>query len=103
MRSHDAEKMLAQFSKHAVLARATKTNEVRTSDLKKFAEYVGKETKHLDEQIFNITVRESGNLASAWTPFAFYIDKKLSHCGVNSFQLVKNKGEWKIQSLGSVL
>lgn len=28
--------------------------------------------------------------------FEFYIGDKFSHCGVNSFQLVKKDGDWKI-------
>ena len=31
------------------------------------------------------------------TPYKFYVGEKFSHCGVNSFQLVKIRGEWKIQ------
>jgi hypothetical protein len=30
-------------------------------------------------------------------PYKFYIGEKFSHCGVNSFQLVKLDGNWKIQ------
>ncbi|HUH33176.1 MAG TPA: hypothetical protein VLZ28_04430, partial [Daejeonella sp.] len=36
------------------------------------------------------------NLASVWTSYQFYIGDKFSHCGVNSFQLVKGKEGWKI-------
>jgi hypothetical protein len=32
-------------------------------------------------------------------PYQFYIGDKFSHCGVNSFQLVKLQGQWKIQYL----
>jgi len=38
-----------------------------------------------------------GNLASVWTPYEFYFKGQFSHCGVNSFQLVKSNNEWKIQ------
>jgi len=41
---------------------------------------------------FNI---EDG-MANVWTPFKFYLNNKLSHCGVNLFQLFKNNGEWKL-------
>lgn len=99
MRNHDGDKFLSQFTETAHLERITQSNEIKMSDLKNFADFISKSTKHLDEQLFNIKILVSGNLASAWTPFAFYVDKKLSHCGVNSFQLVKQQTQWKIQYL----
>jgi len=96
MRAHDSEKLLAQFIKQAILTRATKNNELNSTDINKFAASIAKSTKYLDEKIFNITIKQSGNLASVWTPFAFYLDGKLSHCGINSFQLIQKNGHWKI-------
>jgi len=99
MRSHDSEKLLEQFTPQAILARAAKNNDIKTSDINKFAASIEKSTKYLDEQLFNITMNKSGNLASVWTPFAFYLDGKLSHCGINSFQLIQKNGHWKIHYL----
>lgn len=99
MREHDGEKLLSQFIKGAMLERATTEDKVDNSDLNDFAKTVSKSTKNLDERIFNITVKQSGNLANVWTPFAFYLDGKLSHCGVNSFVLIKQQGQWKIRYL----
>ena len=50
-----------------------------------------------DERITFKSVITDGDLATAWTPYQFYYKGKFSHCGVNSFQLVRIKGEWKIQ------
>ncbi len=38
-------------------------------------------------------------IASVWTPYEFYFESKFSHCGVNSFQLIKVQGEWKISMI----
>ena len=35
-------------------------------------------------------------IASVWTPYEFYFEGKFSHCGVNSFQLMKVQSTWKI-------
>lgn len=51
----------------------------------------------LDERISFETVKVDGPLAIAWTPYSFYLDNQFSHCGVNSFQLVRFNGIWKIQ------
>ena len=51
----------------------------------------------LDERISFSNVLIDGNLASVWTLYEFYYKGQFSHCGVNSFQLVKSNNEWKIQ------
>jgi len=38
-------------------------------------------------------------IASVWTPYEFYFENKFSHCGVNSFQLIRIHGEWKITQI----
>lgn len=52
-----------------------------------------------DEQIQFETIRIDGPLAIVWTPYKFYFNGKFSHCGANSFQLVRFKEGWKIQYL----
>lgn len=50
----------------------------------------------LDERILDYQIKVDGALASAWTPYRFYVNDTFSHCGVNSFQLVKMTDGWKI-------
>ena len=99
MRNHDSEQLLAQFMPDASLQRATVDKGVTTTDITRFAEAIGSANAFLDEHLLSITVQQSDNLASVWTPYVFYLDKKLSHCGVNSFQLVGTDQGWKIQYL----
>lgn len=49
-----------------------------------------------DERIWDAVVQVDGNLATAWTPYAFHLGDRLSHCGVNAFQLFKGTEGWKI-------
>ena len=71
---------------------------VQNEDAASFAEIVSKEKPgNLDEQIVFDVIKTDGPLAIAWTPYNFYYAGKFSHCGVDSFQLVKINGEWKIQ------
>lgn len=99
MRAHDAEKLLAQFTEDAMLQRAQPDGTVKTTEIAKFAESIGNSTRYLDEHLLAYEIKQSGNLASVWTPFVFYLDKKLSHCGINSFQLVNTESGWKIHYL----
>jgi hypothetical protein len=65
-----------------------------------FIDFISKEQPgNADERIEFETVKIDGPLAIAWTPYNFYYKGKFSHCGVNSFQLVRFNGEWKIQYL----
>ena len=50
-----------------------------------------------DERIKFEAIHAEKSLASAWTPYTFYINEKRSHCGTNSFQLIKTAEGWKIQ------
>lgn len=49
-----------------------------------------------DERIQSYNVQVDGNMANVWTPYEFWLDGKFLHCGVNSFQLFKDNGQWKI-------
>ena len=68
------------------------------STLDGFLEAVG--TPHPEvwsEMIWDPKIEIDGNMAQAWTPYAFYVGKKFSHCGVDAFQLFKGSdGNWKI-------
>lgn len=99
MREHNKDKLLSQFTHSALLQRVTKESKIKTSDINAFANSIGNSSSYLDEKLFDIEVNVSGNLASVWTPYYFYLDKKLHHCGVNSFQLIKIEKVWKIQYL----
>lgn len=50
----------------------------------------------LDERILDYQIKVDGQMAAAWTPYEFYVNDKFSHCGVNSFQLIKTAEGWKI-------
>jgi len=54
------------------------------------------ETTDFEERIASYDITMDGKMANVWTPYSFYIDGKLSHCGTNSFQLFKRAGVWKI-------
>jgi len=51
------------------------------------------------EIIHDFKIQSDGLLGTAWTPYSFLINDNLSHCGTNSFQLVKTEEGWKIFSI----
>ena len=48
------------------------------------------------EKLFSYEIKIDGPLANVWVDYEFWIDNKLSHCGVNSIHLLKKKSGWKI-------
>lgn len=73
-------------------------NFVRTENTAAFARFISTIPKDAaDERITYDVIRIDGPLAIVWTPYKFYLNGQFSHCGVNSFQLVRQKGGWKIQ------
>lgn len=71
---------------------------VLQTDLEKFLQSIGTPRKDgpLDERIWSYKIQVDGRLASAWTPYSFYVGDKFSHSGTNTFQLVKMEDGWKI-------
>lgn len=51
---------------------------------------------NFEERLRSVYVMVDGSLAQAWTPYEFWIDGQLSHCGVNAFHLFRDAGTWKI-------
>lgn len=98
MKTSDSTKITNAFSKTAVLQTIAKNGDVKNENIKDFAVSISKAVKgSLAERITFSNILIDGNLASVWTPYEFYYQGKFSHCGVNSFQLVKVNNEWKIQ------
>ncbi|WP_027380626.1 nuclear transport factor 2 family protein [Chryseobacterium daeguense] len=99
MKNADPELLKSTFSETAILQTITKDG-VKNEEIKDFIASISKYSKNdLDERITIEAVHTDGNLASVFTPYSFYFKGKFSHCGANSFQLIKQNGEWKIQYL----
>lgn len=54
------------------------------------------ETTKFEEKLHSFEIKVNGPLANVVTPYSFFVNGELSHCGVNSFQLFKEDGNWKI-------
>jgi hypothetical protein len=51
-----------------------------------------------DQRISFDVVKINGTLAVAWVPYKFYANGQVYYCGVNSIQLIRVNGVWKILS-----
>ena len=71
---------------------------VRNQDFSKFLKSIASipKDKTFEEKLLDYNIQVDGNMANAWTPYEFWFNGEFSHCGVNSFQLFKDNGHWKI-------
>ncbi|WP_165370389.1 nuclear transport factor 2 family protein [Hymenobacter persicinus] len=99
MRRGDSTVVRSTLAPGAVLHTITTRTgvQVGTEKVSAFLKAVG--TSHpevYDERIRFEQVLVDAQLASVWTPYQFYVGTKFSHCGYNSFQLVKLAAGWRI-------
>jgi hypothetical protein len=102
MKNADTAMLRASFADSIVLQTIARDKAgsilVRNETPADFIDFISKAAPgDADERIVFETIKTDGPLAIAWTPYNFYYKSKFSHCGVNSFQLVRFNGEWKIQ------
>ena len=101
MKNADTAMLRNCFADNATLQTIRKNNSgyfVEKDDLQGFVEFIGKSAKgDADETIeFTEKILIDGPLASVWTPYKFFYKGKFSHCGVDSYQLIRTGQGWKI-------
>ena len=70
------------------------------ASVERFIQSIGRpRTELFDERLSNVRVMIDGSLASVWTDYKFFRGTTFSHCGVDHFLLVKERGAWKILEL----
>lgn len=102
MKNADVGLLKSSFADSMILQTIARDKEgklvVRNESATGFIDFISKESPgNADERISFDVVKVDGPLAMAWIPYNFYYKGQFSHCGINSFQLVRFNGEWKIQ------
>ncbi len=64
-----------------------------------FIRSLGSPREALLERMWNPLVRVHGNIAELWTPYDFHLGGRFSHCGVDSFTLVRGPSGWLVASI----
>ena len=102
MKNSDADLLRSCFGDSAVLQTISKNKQgalvVLNESINDFAKSISTAPKGaLDERITFDNIKIDASLASVWTPYSFYYNGNFSHCGVNSFLLIRTNEGWKIQ------
>ncbi|MEH6656117.1 3-methyl-2-oxobutanoate hydroxymethyltransferase [Leeuwenhoekiella marinoflava] len=82
----------------SVQAKPDGTVKISTSGFNAFLKSIASipQGVNFEERILDYQVRLDGLMANVWTPYEFYINGEMSHCGVNSFQLIWVDKHWKV-------
>jgi len=72
---------------------------IRFTNYKTLIETLPKTKGKYREVIENPKVLIHKNMAVVWAEYKFFINEKFSHCGVDSFSLIKDTDQWKIVSI----
>jgi ketosteroid isomerase-like protein len=78
-----------------VHAGGNKITEETSENFFKWLQDAGTKIK-FEERIKEYKIQTDGHIAHVWAPYEFYINGKLSHKGVDSFELIRVKDGWKI-------
>lgn len=102
MLNADSAGIVNCFTEDAIMQTFAKNKEgrvtVKSNTVLDFAIQISKLPKDsADEQIVFESIKVDGPMASVWTPYKLYFNKRFLHCGVNHFVLVRLNGIWKIQ------
>ena len=73
-------------------------NKLSNENAKDFYKYIATipSSMKFQEKILSYNIQIDGTMAHVWAPYQFYLNDKLSHSGVNTFTLFKEKDSWKI-------
>jgi hypothetical protein len=104
MKNSDPVLLKSAFADSAILQSVAINKEGQTiienESVTTFAATVSKLPKgDADERIEFDIIKIDGPLAIVWAPYTFYYKGIFSHCGTDSFQLIRINGQWKIQYL----
>ena len=55
--------------------------------------------RNVERLVGRPTIEIDGDIAMVWAKFVFSTDGRMTHCGVDHFDLIRDNGKWKIQNL----
>ena len=102
MRAADSAMVRSTFAtggRFAILDSRRGTAAIRYDSINGWLGALARSANRWNEQIYDVQTRVDADIAQVWAPYTFYLDNKVSHCGVNMFQLLRVAEGWKITQL----
>jgi hypothetical protein len=107
MAAHNPAGIVALYTAEAQLAAAIKTKEgksvIRTFAVEAFSKNFAEKKNEIKEDMYAPEVKVYGDLALIFGRYVFFVDGKISHCGVNAFHLVRTGAGWRIANASTTI
>lgn len=72
---------------------------VRVQSVEGWIGAIGDSGGSWDERVYDMSAEVDGNMASVWAPYTFYLDGAISHCGINSIEMLHDGQGWKVTQI----
>jgi Uncharacterized protein conserved in bacteria with a cystatin-like fold len=95
---HTPEAQLVAIMKNKEGKSITQT--IKTED---FSKNFSEKRAEILEDMYAPKVEVHGDFAQVWGRYVFFVNNKISHCGVNAFHLVRTDAGWKIAGASSTM
>jgi hypothetical protein len=99
MARHDAVAANQLFIPGATLTSVNPDGKPSSLPFEKWTSIMGASKDTWLERIWKPVVMEHGEVAVVWAEYDFHLNGKFSHCGVDSFSLIKTASGWKISGI----
>lgn len=87
----------------AVARGKDKKNHVQTYSAETFSKFFTNKDAKIEERMYAPKTEIDGDVAMYWGRYVFFAGGKISHCGLNTFHLVRTEGVWKIAGAASTI
>ncbi len=72
---------------------------VQAQSVERWLSAIDESAGRWDERVYDVSVVVDGPMASVWAPYTFYLDGAISHCGINSIELLYDADGWKVTQI----
>ncbi|HEX8287884.1 MAG TPA: hypothetical protein VF556_07815 [Pyrinomonadaceae bacterium] len=107
MAAHKPAEIVALHTPEAQLVAVIKNREGKsvnkTFTAEAFSKNFAEKRGEIKEDMYAPETKIFGDLALVWGRYVFFIDGKISHCGVNAFHLVRTDAGWKIAGASTTI
>ncbi len=107
MAAHNPAEIVALHTAEAQLVALSKNKEgktvIRTFKAADFSKFFAEKKSEILEDMYAPKVEISGDFAQIYGRYVFYVNNKISHCGVNAFHLVRTDAGWRIAGASSTM
>ena len=85
--------------------RKTKDGKMRLDVINReaFSKFFTDKTAVIEERMYEQKVVVDGDWAMVWGSYVFFVANKISHCGINQFNLVRTAEGWKLANGASTI